>query len=807
MKKITCWIVSIITILAIALPGIPVYAEQDEVERYTVLVLDVSDKTPFKLNGRVFYVADSAVDYVKTAAKGFVNNISYASGRNHIAIVIYYGSKSEVISPFSDEYTTLYSKVDGIKEMGKDNDRNISAGLSAANDLIDSVVNTKAIKNVVLFTTGITNIGEYNYKGHYNTNTVGSIWEEENTRIRLYAYSNYAYEICERLKTKATVYVIGLYQIFERMPSKGQDIVSFFKLFSKELASSPDLFFEVDDPEKLEFTFGEVAEITSDQEDNSNLIAPHKSSAYSFEKLLKEYPSSQFNPQLAYLLADICNLASNEEELQQGFKDMGFGDSWETDYNYRHKLFISFGMGTKKLEDGTDLVLVSIRGSSAVDDNPMEWVGNLFDFWPNEHGEHSSFSDAGRELWDVVKQFLEDKKRNSGGFDFAKAKYVITGHSRGAAAANILAAGLDDLNLVSSDNVYCYTFACPDTVHITYNDALRYDNIFNIGNISDPVTWAPGLEIDGYSITDLTVDRDSRKTWKKYGVSLWFPVTEWDDYDNISDELFGDNSIISRAKTYHPMEEYLKHLRVEAELDRYKNRDEAMQHIVIAKEKREEKGFSFSKKASVTVVNVLCPVDVSIYDADGNSLISIVDNKVESQNFENGCFAIINGDKKYIYIDGTRNLDIRMSGTGDGEMSFSIKKGTTPSAGVLSEKAFNGVSISKGKNMKAQYSPDEDVENTSLFVADNSGNITNEIMPDGHEGKVGPDDVVGEATISSTEDSGSNAMMPDGQERTGSEIDVSQIAGIVIVVIGLVVVCVMGYKLYRLGKSNSHLKK
>lgn len=77
----------------------------------------------------------------------------------------------------------------------------------------------------------MTNDGEYSYDGHYNEDTIGSEWRRSDTQVRLYAYSNAAYAMAETLKSKATVYSVGLFQMMENMPEEGLEIVQFFKLF------------------------------------------------------------------------------------------------------------------------------------------------------------------------------------------------------------------------------------------------------------------------------------------------------------------------------------------------------------------------------------------------------------------------------------------------------------------------------------------------------------------------------------------------------------------------------------------------
>jgi len=204
-----------------------------------------------------FYTADTAIPYVKTAAKKFVENVQEADGTNYLAIVTFHGDTAAVVSDFS---TDPNAKIDAIESLSaQDNTRSVATGLQCANDLIDSIDAEGALKNVVLFTTGMTNAGDYSYSGPYNEDTVGNKWHRKDTQVKLYAYANSAYAVASTIKNHANLYTIGLFQTTDNMPSEGKEIVDFFKLFTLECATSPSHFYDVKDPNDLEFIFGQVA--------------------------------------------------------------------------------------------------------------------------------------------------------------------------------------------------------------------------------------------------------------------------------------------------------------------------------------------------------------------------------------------------------------------------------------------------------------------------------------------------------------------------------------------------------------------
>lgn len=245
-------------IMMISLMPAPKARAADDAVRYTVLVLDTSDVSVFlDANKNPLYTADTAINYVKKAAKTFTKCIQEADGTNYVAVVSYRGESASVVCPFSQDIDQLNQSIDSLRSSEKI--RSVGAGLESAYNLIQSVDENSA-KNVVLFTTGFTNGGGYSYDGLYDDNTVGSIWTRRDTEVRIYAYANRAIAVADQIKSIATLYSIGLFQVMEQMPEMGKQLVEFLKLFAKDCASSPNEFYDVKDPEDLELVFGKVAE-------------------------------------------------------------------------------------------------------------------------------------------------------------------------------------------------------------------------------------------------------------------------------------------------------------------------------------------------------------------------------------------------------------------------------------------------------------------------------------------------------------------------------------------------------------------
>ena len=96
------------------------------------------------------------------------------------------------------------------------------------------------------------------------------------------------------------------------------------------------------------------------------------------------------------------------------------------------------------------------------------------------------------------------------GLDPAHTRILITGHSRGGAIANLLAADLDDPDegeptLAPSTGIFAYTFAAPCVTRADNRHDAAFGNIFNVANEADIVTQLP-LASWGYDRYGTTIE-------------------------------------------------------------------------------------------------------------------------------------------------------------------------------------------------------------------------------------------------------------------------------------------------------------
>lgn len=169
----------------------------------------------------------------------------------------------------------------------------------------------------------------------------------------------------------------------------------------------------------------------------------------------------------------------------------------------------------KELADGTELVYVVVKGTTG-----DEWYGNFnvssseengkYDKSNDAEGIHYSFENAAIGLFDDLNARYKNTNKN--------IKYVITGHSRGAAIANIVAKKMTDHKAEDSriKAVYGYTFATPTTIVKSKLDR-DYSNIFNFCFDDDFVTYLPLADADWqYGRYGTTYYTSAYKLFKKY---------------------------------------------------------------------------------------------------------------------------------------------------------------------------------------------------------------------------------------------------------------------------------------------------
>ena len=239
--------------------------------------------------------------------------------------------------------------------------------------------------------------------------------------------------------------------------------------------------------------------------------------------------------------------------MEEALHGLGFTEVSTESYRYRSEIVdqvlnvftseedsVAYAMARKRVAVGDEtrsVIVVAVRGSYGA-----EWVSNLYlhderSVAEGIEGYHRGYSDAANEIYAALEPWVRESHARGDA-----VTVVLTGHSRGGAIANIVAAMADGelagcgasgegdaaaagaeaascdaadapdvpMGLASGDAVCAYTFASPGcTTSASASDA-RYNNIFNIANPADMMTYLP-LFAWGY---------------ERYGVDIELPGLE-----------------------------------------------------------------------------------------------------------------------------------------------------------------------------------------------------------------------------------------------------------------------------------------
>ena len=424
-----------------------------------------------------------------------------------------------------------------------------------------------------------------------------------------------------------------------------------------------------------------------------------------FEDIVFSTVSTDYNPRLAYLSAVMSRAAYNQTLIKENLTKLGFNtdNNKKSDYrdDYDSGLFTAYSIARKRMSNSSDIIMITIRGSWE-----WSWVNNVNIGIAalNGLGKHEGF-----EL-DAVKVFIALKDM-VGDLTNDRNTYVITGHSQGAAAANLLSVMLYD-NGVSNYKVYNYNFACPNVAclinPLDWNPNGVHNNIFNISNNEDPVSDLPSNIIGAF------IPRLSRiSTWGKFGRCYWF-------YPNDQ----------THSIAGHDMVFYVSALASEPPLSAFATSVQRNINNI---------------KSILQIIGIHCPVDIWVYDENGKLVASVIDSVATYYSEDNDIIIIINNDEKYICIEPDNKYNIHFVGSDNGEMTYTIDEVDFASGKFLQEKEIESVILKKDRRFTSEVGGN--VDNIKLYVVDDSGERFAEVLEDGTEIQIEPDNLAGQAKI------------------------------------------------------------
>lgn len=201
--------------------------DSDGSEQYTVLVLDISGS-----------MSGTPLSYAKRAATLFCQQLFINDDEDlHVAIVSF-DSVGYVVCGFTNDLTRLTSAINSLYEGGSTSQH---SALSTAESLFSGIQDTDAKRNIVLMSDGIPCAGATSASGRYSSSD-----------SYYYQYANAAYNLAKTLWRRDRIYSLGFFHSLN-----GSDL-SFGRRFMRDLANAG--YYEVQNPEDLEFEFGMIAD-------------------------------------------------------------------------------------------------------------------------------------------------------------------------------------------------------------------------------------------------------------------------------------------------------------------------------------------------------------------------------------------------------------------------------------------------------------------------------------------------------------------------------------------------------------------
>ncbi len=331
------------------------------------------------------------------------------------------------------------------------------------------------------------------------------------------------------------------------------------------------------------------------------------------------------------------------------------------------------------------LVVISVRGSVT----PMDWVMDLAN---QINSECINFETGCQEILNSLDSYLALK-------GISDPIILVTGHSLGAAIANLVAAELNETE--DASDIYSYTFATPNTINVTFSgEPTSYSNIFNFLNNNDLV---PHFPMDGFV-----------SEWKRYGQDFHITmpwVTEGIDLFEVDMlGVFGHG-----MPTYYSWINNLPGtLNKVAEELTVEDLEMLSEDVAV--------GF-FAK-----FVKAKCPVAVTLYDSNGNIVAyeSQQDGVVYPEITDVGIVSWIteNNEKMFLIPYGCEAIDVCIEAYDYGTMNLTVEQ---PGAGEpLSTITYNDVNLSPDKEFLVEVSEETLPEDTQLFVTEN-GEVVGEV--------------------------------------------------------------------------------
>ena len=383
-----------------------------------------------------------------------------------------------------------------------------------------------------------------------------------------------------------------------------------------------------------------------------------------------------FNQDLAVAGLALSDAAeSGESAISNVMTTMGFPSTYQVHFGYRENNISQPALSIAAQEaiiNGQEKTLIAlvVRGTDLNSSDPMTDVKSLFD----------GFEGAGNYVRSKLDEFIETfypDLRNGNTILF------VTGHSLGGACAGLLARSCILDGLTSAGNVFAYTFASPRNAENTSFTSY----VHNVVNREDVVPVVPPNFHGRVGINHNYTTKNNTKFIAAYKT------------------LSGEDPSLKTPLDQHLAGTYMA--------------------LLLAGET-----MTSTSQFGYRLVQILCPVDVEVYDSEGKLSGRVINNVVDTSLSDDNVLIMVSNDEKYIYLLDNEAYSIRLTGTAEGTLKYFVQDFNVVDE-LVSEKAFTNVKLEASKKLQSEVGEVETPE-VKLYVVDSNGAPEKEVLPDGN---------------------------------------------------------------------------
>ena len=346
-------------------------------------------------------------------------------------------------------------------------------------------------------------------------------------------------------------------------------------------------------------------------------------------------------------------------------------------------------------------ILMAIRGSN----KPWDYITDL-------KAVTDGFEGATKYCYTQLKEAKNSiiTKLTENGVDLSKrnTKYFITGHSLGGACAGKLSLWMANDGYANVDNMYVYTFAAPkytaDHFGSNIDTNVIPSGLFNIiNNNHDMVPEIPSVMF--YYLIPLYLYHP--------GTQVIYSPTLSTSFLNAAEQAYGSpqTGLIFVFPFSHKTETYLACLW----------------------------GAKYSVRKTYDlythVISVFCPVDVTVYDADGE-LCGYTEDGTAYNVSESAVVIITEGDSKYVELPSDGEYTIKLLGTGSDSMRITEQIYSEETRSIISEREYENVKLEPGKMFETTIDTSSSELDADIFVMNEDNYKIGLLNEDGTETRI-----------------------------------------------------------------------